>query len=203
MLPRRSHFTSSILPFICNSLQRYKKKKKKKSHQPSTRLLQTSARVITVLKKPFVPPPPPPATTRSRCRKGIFTYEELAASTNAFSEGNLVGQGGFGYVYKGILRNGKEVAVKQLKSGSLQGEGEFQAEVETISRIHHKHLVSLVGYCLTTGPDRLVVYNNTLEFHLHGNPTIIHRDIKASNILLDSQFEAKARPLQHKALEDE
>lgn len=103
--------------------------------------------------------------------RGSFTYDELVVATNGFSEANLLGEGGFGYVHRGILRSGKEVAVKQLKSGSHQGEQEFQAEVETISRIHHKHLVSLVGYCIT-GVERLLVYefvpNNTLEFHLHG-----------------------------------
>ncbi|KAJ9167819.1 hypothetical protein P3X46_019412 [Hevea brasiliensis] len=155
--------------------------------------------------------------------KSTFTYEELARATDGFSNANLLGQGGFGYVHRGVLPNGKEVAVKQLKAGSGQGEREFQAEIEIISRVHHKHLVSLVGYCIT-GSQRLLVYefvpNNTLEFHLHGkgrptmdwptrlkialgsakglaylhedcHPKIIHRDIKAANILLDYKFEAK------------
>lgn len=103
--------------------------------------------------------------------KGMFTFEELAVATDGFSENNLLGQGGFGYVHKGILSNGKEVAVKQLKIGSGQGEREFQSEVDTISHIHHKNLVSLVGYC-STGDQRVLVYdyvpNNTLELHLHG-----------------------------------
>lgn len=105
------------------------------------------------------------------CTKMIFTFGELALATDQFSSSNLLGQGGFGYVYKGILPDGVEVAVKQLKFGSGQGEREFQAEVETISRVHHKHLVLLFGYCIS-GDQRLLVYeflpNRTLEFHLHG-----------------------------------
>ncbi|RLN23204.1 proline-rich receptor-like protein kinase PERK1 [Panicum miliaceum] len=167
-------------------------------------------------------PPLSPGTAFSFSRS-TFTYEQLMAATNGFSDANLLGQGGFGFVHKGVLPNGTEVAVKQLRDGSGQGEHEFQTEVEIISRVHHKHLVSLVGYCIS-GVNRLLVYefvpNNTLEFHLHGrgrptldwptrlkvalgsakglaylhedcHPKIIHRDIKASNILLDLRFEAK------------
>ncbi|XP_024966408.1 proline-rich receptor-like protein kinase PERK1 [Cynara cardunculus var. scolymus] len=167
---------------------------------------------------------PPPAPVLSLgFSKSTFTYEELAMATDGFSDANLLGQGGFGYVHKGVLPNGKEVAVKSLKAGSGQGEREFQAEVEIISRVHHKHLVSLVGYCIS-GAQRMLVYefvpNNTMEFHLHGknrpvmefstrlrialgsakglaylhedcHPKIIHRDIKAANILLEFNFEAK------------
>lgn len=100
-----------------------------------------------------------------------FSYEELADATNGFAAQNLLGEGGFGSVYKGILADGKEVAVKQLRSGGGQGEREFRSEVEIISRIHHRHLVSLVGYCISE-EKRLVVLdyipNNTLYFHLHG-----------------------------------
>lgn len=114
--------------------------------------------------------------------KSTFTYEELSMATDGFSDANLLGQGGFGYVHRGVLPNGKEVAVKQLKAGSGQGEREFQAEVEIISRVHHKHLVSLVGYCIT-GSQRMLVYefvpNNTLEFHLHGE---CMRDFLSFNI---------------------
>ncbi|KAK8706768.1 hypothetical protein V6N13_057844 [Hibiscus sabdariffa] len=162
-------------------------------------------------------------TVDTKGSTGIFTYEELVIATDGFSQSNLIGQGGFGYVYKGRLPTGQDVAVKKLKAGSRQGEREFQAEVETISRVHHKHLVSLVGYCINRA-ERLLIYefvpNKTLEFHLHENgqpvilwesrlkiaigsakgiaylhedcsPTIIHRDIKAANILLDPRFEAK------------
>ncbi|XP_010270707.1 PREDICTED: proline-rich receptor-like protein kinase PERK1 isoform X1 [Nelumbo nucifera] len=150
-----------------------------------------------------------------------FEIEELAEATNGFSED--IGAGGFGYVYKGILSDGNEVAVKCLKEKSRQGDREFLAEIEIISRVHHKHLVSLLGYCVN-GNQRMLVYefvpNKTLDFHLHGkdqptldwasrlkiaigtakglaylhedcHPKIVHRDIKATNILLDSKFEAK------------
>lgn len=103
-----------------------------------------------------------------------FTYEELLKATNGFSSQNLLGEGGFGSVYKGCLPDGRDVAVKQLKVGGGQGEREFKAEVEIISRIHHRHLVSLVGYCISED-QRLLVYdyvpNNTLHFHLHGKVT--------------------------------
>ncbi|MQM11870.1 hypothetical protein Taro_044783 [Colocasia esculenta] len=103
--------------------------------------------------------------------KSLFTYEELSHITNHFSTQNLLGEGGFGCVYKGYLSDGRVVAVKQLKDGGGQGEREFRAEVEIISRIHHRHLVSLVGYCIAEN-QRLLVYdyvpNDTLHYHLHG-----------------------------------
>ncbi|KAE8695172.1 Proline-rich receptor-like protein kinase PERK5 [Hibiscus syriacus] len=173
---------------------------------------------------PHHPPPFPPLspTMALGFNKSTFTYEELLAATNGFSQATLIGQGGFGFVYKGVLPNGKEVAIKTLKTGSGQGEREFQAEVEIISRVHHRYLVSLVGYCIAGG-QRMLVYdfvpNKTLEYHLHGkdhpvmdfptrlrialgsakglaylhedcHPRIIHRDIKAANILLDNNFDA-------------
>lgn len=122
---------------------------------------------------PALPPPPPPPVALG-FGQSSFTYDELAAATGGFAQANLLGQGGFGYVHKGILPTGKEIAVKSLKSGSGQGEREFKAEVEIISRVHHRHLVSLVGYCIAGG-QRMLVYeflpNNNLEFHLHGNPS--------------------------------
>lgn len=114
----------------------------------------------------------PPASSGLGNSRSWFSYEELLQVTNGFSEQNLLGEGGFGSVYKGCLSNGREVAVKQLKVGGGQGEREFRAEVEIISRVHHRHLVSLVGYCISDH-QRLLVYdyvpNNTLYYHLHGN----------------------------------
>ncbi|KAG6574008.1 Proline-rich receptor-like protein kinase PERK9, partial [Cucurbita argyrosperma subsp. sororia] len=102
--------------------------------------------------------------------RSFFTYEELFKATNAFSAQNLLGEGGFGSVYKGYLPDGREVAVKELKIGGGQGEQEFKAEVEIIGRVHHRHLVSLVGYCISEH-QRLLVYdyvcNNSLYYHLH------------------------------------
>ncbi|KAM1047894.1 hypothetical protein FF1_027116 [Malus domestica] len=118
------------------------------------------------------PPLPPPSPSMALgFNKSTFTYDELAAATNGFDQANLLGQGGFGYVHKGVLPNGTIIAVKSLKSGSGQGEREFAAEVEIISRVHHRHLVSLVGYCIV-GEQRMLVYefvpNKTMEYHLHG-----------------------------------
>ena len=101
----------------------------------------------------------------------FFSYEELYQITDGFSAHKLLGEGGFGSVYKGCLPDGTDVAIKRLKDGGGQGEREFQAEVEIISRVHHRHLVSLVGYCISNN-QRLLVYdfvpNNTLHYHLHG-----------------------------------
>ncbi|KAM5576189.1 proline-rich receptor-like protein kinase PERK4 [Rosa sericea] len=117
-------------------------------------------------------PPPSPNMSLGGFNQNTFTYDDLATATNGFSQANLLGQGGFGFVHKGVLPSGKEVAVKSLKVGSGQGEREFAAEVEIISRVHHRHLVSLVGYCISGG-HRLLVYefvaNSTMEHHLHGN----------------------------------
>lgn len=137
---------------------------------------------------PRVPPLPPPHPSFALgFNQSSFSYEDLASATGGFSEQNLLGQGGFGYVHKGVLPNGKEVAVKSLKSNSGQGEREFHAEVDIISRVHHRHLVSLVGYCIA-GSQRMLVYefvpNNTLEYHLHG----IHIYLSLSFILLFLQL---------------
>jgi len=100
-----------------------------------------------------------------------FTYNELNIATDGFVASNLLGEGGFGRVYRGHLPNGQVVAVKQLTVGGGQGDREFRAEVEIISRIHHRHLVSLVGYCIADN-QRLLVYdfvpNGTLDDNLHG-----------------------------------
>lgn len=138
---------------------------------------------------PHQPPLPPPSPNIALgFNKSTFSYEELTAATGGFSQANLLGQGGFGYVHKGVLPNGKEVAVKSLKIGSGQGDREFQAEVEIISRVHHRHLVSLVGYCIAGG-QRMLVYefvpNNTLEHHLHGTSEFMLHSLY-SNVVLSA-----------------
>lgn len=103
--------------------------------------------------------------------KSNFTLDEVQECTSGFSRDNVLGEGGFGRVYRGELPNGDEVAVKRLEVGGGQGEREFLTEVEIISRVHHKHVVSLVGFC-TTGSERILVFeyvpNGSLKSHLRG-----------------------------------
>lgn len=98
-----------------------------------------------------------------------FTFKELALATQNFREANLLGEGGFGSVYKGRLESGLVVAIKQLNLDGLQGHQEFIVEVLMLSLLHHKNLVNLIGYC-TDGDQRLLVYEfmpmGSLENHL-------------------------------------
>ncbi|WRX22228.1 GNAT domain - like 10 [Theobroma cacao] len=152
-----------------------------------------------------------------------FSFVELEAGTSGFSDTTQVGRGGYGKVYRGILANGTVVAIKRAQQGSLQGQIEFITEIELLSRLHHRNLVSLVGYCSEQGEQMLVYefmpngslhdllsdrYRDTLSFplrlrialgsakgilylHNEADPPIIHRDIKANNILLDFKFNPK------------
>ncbi|XP_042030177.1 G-type lectin S-receptor-like serine/threonine-protein kinase SD1-13 [Salvia splendens] len=105
-----------------------------------------------------------------------FTFEMLAKATNRFHEDNLLGRGGFGPVYKGILANGKEIAVKRLSADSGQGMQEFMNEVIVISKLQHRNLVKLLGGCVEK-EEKILIYeympNKSLDICLFGptNPT--------------------------------
>ncbi|XP_074584445.1 putative serine/threonine-protein kinase PBL21 [Curcuma longa] len=86
-----------------------------------------------------------------------FTFRHLAIATQNFKEANLIGEGGFGRVYKGLLDSSQEVAIKQLKRDGLQGNKEFLVEVLMLVVLRHPNLVSLIGYC-ADGDERLLVY---------------------------------------------
>ncbi|XP_039136386.1 probable receptor-like protein kinase At5g18500 [Dioscorea cayenensis subsp. rotundata] len=100
-----------------------------------------------------------------------FTLRDLEIATNRFSRENILGEGGYGVVYRGSLINGIPVAVKRLLNNMGQAEKEFRVEVEAIGHVRHKNLVRLLGYCIE-GTQRMLVYeyvnNGNLEQWLHG-----------------------------------
>lgn len=104
-----------------------------------------------------------------------FSLEDLKKYTNSFSEANAIGSGGYGKVYRGTLPTGTLVAIKRAQQGSMQGGVQFKNEIELLSRVHHKNLVSLVGFCFEQG-EQLLVYeflpNGTLKESLSGKSGI-------------------------------
>lgn len=157
-------------------------------------------------------------------RMQAFRLAELRDATNGFKEFNELGRGSYGFVYKAVLPDGRQAAVKRANAARRihSNSRDFEAELEIICKLRHGNLVNLLGYCEEMG-ERLLVYefmpHGTLHDHLHGglsplswtlrlkismqaargieylhkdaSPPIIHKDIKASNILLDGEWGAR------------
>ncbi|XP_058105643.1 probable receptor-like protein kinase At5g24010 isoform X2 [Magnolia sinica] len=106
-----------------------------------------------------------------------ISLAEIQLATNNFDENSLIGRGGFGNVYKGVLENGMKVAVKRSTPGSRQGSSEFLTEIMIFSKIRHHHLLSLIGYCEEQS-EMILVYefmeNGTLQNHLYGSDCLPH-----------------------------
>ncbi|XP_008245810.2 PREDICTED: probable leucine-rich repeat receptor-like protein kinase At5g49770 [Prunus mume] len=117
-----------------------------------------------------------PQLKGARC----FSFDELKKCTNNFSDSNEIGSGGYGKVYRGMLSDGQMVAIKRAQQGSMQGGLEFKTEIELLSRVHHKNVVGLLGFCFEQG-EQMLVYefmpNGTLRESLSGRSGI-HLDWK-------------------------
>ncbi|CAN6930744.1 unnamed protein product [Brassica oleracea] len=101
----------------------------------------------------------------------VFTFKQLHSATGGFSKSNVVGHGGFGLVYRGVLNNGRKVAIKFMDNAGKQGEEEFKMEVELLSRLRSPYLLALLGYCSDNNSHKLLVYefmaNGGLQEHLY------------------------------------
>ncbi|XP_059662577.1 G-type lectin S-receptor-like serine/threonine-protein kinase At4g27290 isoform X1 [Cornus florida] len=154
----------------------------------------------------------------------LVDFSTIVTATNNFSLANMLGEGGFGPVYKANLSNGQEIAVKRLSKNSRQGLEEFKNEVALIAKLQHRNLVRLLGCCIQK-EERMLIYeymsNKSLDYfifdkdrsallpwgkrfnifmgiargllylHQDSRLRIIHRDLKTSNILLDSEMNPK------------
>ncbi|GKV17090.1 hypothetical protein SLEP1_g27634 [Rubroshorea leprosula] len=124
-------------------------------------------------------PDPSPSDDKSPCQLLQFSFQQLKSATGNFRPDSILGEGGFGYVFKGWIEengtapakpgSGITVAVKSLKPDGLQGHREWMAEVDFLGQLHHPNLVKLIGYCIEDD-QRLLVYEfmtrGSLENHL-------------------------------------
>ncbi|XP_012856760.1 PREDICTED: probable receptor-like protein kinase At1g80640 [Erythranthe guttata] len=209
-----------LLLLSCFSIYRLKRLKKCKAENEEN---PDAAKAIISF-GPILDKFPSLKTSGKKGSIASIEYQLLVAATNNFDEAKIIGEGGLGRVYKAHFNDHFHAAVKKIYAGGQEAQRQFENEVDSLSKIQHQNVVSLLGYCIH-GESRFLIYemmeNGSLEFHLHGkshrstltwhlrmksaldvargleylhercNPAVIHRDLKCSNILLDSNFNAK------------